>query len=192
MRKLYQIRRVESGDTRRETRSSEVRRAVEQVSESIDPAAPPSHRGECFVALDDKRIVGTISICRPDRHASVEWFRRPEAAILRRMIVDPEHEARGCREALLDVARYWARANEYSELVADVPADPPGTIDFLRAEGFLIVGSVCRPDSGDIHAILERAIAAAKPHTDAWFSPHRGTWFASMPRPRVNRLRSLR
>ena len=168
-----------------------VRRAVEQVADSIDHTAPPSNRGECFVALDDKRIVGTIALYRPDGHAAVEYFRRPGAAIVRGMTVDPEHEERGCREALLDVAQYWARANEYSELIADVPADPPRTIDFLRAEGFRIVGSVRSPDSGDVNAILERAIAAARSHSDAWFSPHRGIWFASIPRPRVNRLRAL-
>jgi GNAT superfamily N-acetyltransferase len=191
MKRHYHIRRVESDDTRRETGSSLVRQAVELASESIDPAAPPSHRGECFVALDDKRIVGTISVRRPDRRASVEWFRRPEAAILHRMIVDSDHEARGCREALLEVAKHWARMNEYTELIADVPVDPPRAIDFLRAEGFLIVGSVASPDGGGNNAILERAIAAAEPHSDAWFSPHRGIWFASISQPRESRLRSL-
>jgi GNAT superfamily N-acetyltransferase len=161
------------------------------ASESIDPAAPPSHRGECFVALDDKRIVGTISLRRPDRHASVEWFRHPEAAILHGMIVDSEHEALGCQEALLEVAQHWARVNEYTELIADVPADPPHAINFLRAEGFLIAGSVRSPDGSGNNAILQRAIAAAEPHSDVWFSPHRGIWFASIPQPRASRLRAL-
>lgn len=179
MKTSYRIRRVEHTDSL----TGELSAMVRGVSgHAADTGPPPTRHSACFVALADKRIVGMMTLDRPDPHAACSWLRRRETAILRQFVVDPEHRDRGCGEALIDVALHWARVNEFRELTAEVSAEPADLINFLLSQGFNIVGTTCPPGSTQINAILSQQVVAAKLHSDVWFSPHRGMWFASMTR----------
>ena len=105
----YRIRRVEDADPVIDLRS--MLRGVLGGSVRLRPAGPPreSHGGISFEAISNARMLGSITLQKPQVPATGESRWRPEVATLRRL-----HEDQGCREALLDVAQQWARANTNS------------------------------------------------------------------------------
>jgi GNAT superfamily N-acetyltransferase len=101
-------------------------RGVLGGSVGLRPARPPRepHGGISFEAIADRsdgRVHHAAEAEVPARGES-RWC--PEVAILRRLDVEPAHEDLGCREALLDVAQQWARANTNSALEVVAPSVP--------------------------------------------------------------------
>lgn len=166
MTRNYRIRRVEDADE-----AIDMKAVLKSVLglEPQEPAARPPQGSICFAAIADQGMVGSIRLHKPDA-ASGYGVARVE-----KVEVEAGHERLGCREALLDVALQWARANEYSALTAAVPAASPALAEFYAANGFDVVGSQPGPDIA-----LAIRLADARPHSDAWYSKHHGAWFASI------------
>jgi GNAT superfamily N-acetyltransferase len=177
--KGYRIRRVEDADPVIDLRS--MFRNVLGMRPA--PRQEPQPDGcLCFAAIADHRMVGSITLRKPERPAGDDSDWQAHVATVERLDVDPGHLAFGCREALLDVALQWARASEYDTLEVAVPAAPASAADFYLARGFHIVGGVHEPTAQTMNIVLSLRLSDAKPHTDAWYSKHHGAWFASMSR----------
>ena len=179
MKRTYEIRRVWHSDSVNEPMSTVQGTAFDTYSLAhVGPQ--PARRSAWFVAIAERRMVGSMTLQGPDRHAACAWYRRPEVAILRQLVIDPQQRDRGCAEALVDVALHWARANDYAELAVEVPTEPAELIPYFRSHGFRIVDSVRVPDGGRLDAVLSQPIDSAHVRTDLVFSPQRGSWFASV------------
>lgn len=147
------------------------------------PAAPPKPRCPVgtitFAAIFDKRMVGSITLQRPGSPVDGASGWRAEAATVLGLEAEVAHQESGCREALLDVAQQWARANDFQSLEAVVPATA-NAADFYLLNGFQIVGMAHEPAPASPSIVLALRLADAQPHTDAWYSKHHGAWFASV------------
>jgi GNAT superfamily N-acetyltransferase len=99
-------------------------------------------RGDGFVAVADRRIVGTITLEVPDPSTSIRRYRAPHVASIHQFAVDPDYQGAGIGHALLQVAATWARARRYAELALDTPALAGELRRYYAGQGFKSVGLV--------------------------------------------------
>jgi GNAT superfamily N-acetyltransferase len=187
----YRIRRIEAGDSLDEL-TSMLHRAFgvlgrsglncPGVDQSIEATFHRARRGDCFVAIADGRIVGTLTLESPERGSVCHWYRRPDVASLHQFAVDPCHQGLGCGKALLQAAEEWTREHGYRELALDTPSDASHLVAFYRTQGFRVVGEMHRPGRRYRSAILSKTLSSAAPETMPWRSPHRTPWLGTLVR----------
>ncbi len=97
-------------------------------------------RGDCFVAVADRQVVGTITLEVCDPFAEIRRYRSPDVASIHQFAVDPAYQGAGIGHALLQVAGAWARARRFSELALDTPARASELRRYYAAQGFEWVG----------------------------------------------------
>jgi GNAT superfamily N-acetyltransferase len=97
-------------------------------------------RGECYVAVCDGRVVGTMTLYAPDRESVCERYQRAEVASVRQLGVDPSYQNRGIGKSLLAFAQRWAAMRGYAELALDTPQPAAHLVAFYRAQGFRLEG----------------------------------------------------
>jgi GNAT superfamily N-acetyltransferase len=95
--------------------------------------------GDCYVAVCDGRLVGTMTLYATDRESSCELYRRDDIASLRQFAVEPAWQARGIGTLLIAFAEHWAATRGYAELALDTPQPAAHLIAFYRGQGFRIV-----------------------------------------------------
>jgi GNAT superfamily N-acetyltransferase len=97
-------------------------------------------RGDCFVAVANRRIVGTITLQAPDPSAPIRCYRAPDVASIHQFAVDPDYQRSGIGRALLQVAATWARARRFVELALDTPTPLGPLRDYYVRQGFRLIG----------------------------------------------------
>lgn len=162
MSKDYRICRVEDAEP-----ATDLRAVLRNV---LGWTPQPQDGCVRYAALLDKRIIGTVTLCKPAGGA--------RTAELRSLDVDVAHQTLGCREALLGVALQCARASEYDSLAISVPASSGGAVDFYLANGFQIASST--PGSASPTLRLSCSLARLKASDEVWYSKHHGAWFAAV------------
>ena len=147
----FSIRRLQPGDSIDDL-TSLLHRAFAPMGlrglncQSIDqtPATTRQRirRGDCLVAVADRRIVGTITLQAPDPSAAIRFYRAPDVASIHQFAVDPDYQGDGIGHALLQVASTWGRTRRYAELALDTPAPIGPLRDYYVRQGFQLVGLV--------------------------------------------------
>lgn len=99
-------------------------------------------RGECLVALDGARIVGTIVWYRTAPESGAEWYRRPDVAHFGQFGVEPDRKSGGIGRALLDEVERRAAAAGFAEIACDTAAPADELIAMYTRRGFRLVGRV--------------------------------------------------
>jgi len=150
------------------------------VDQSLELTARRARRGECFVAVADGRIVGTMTLEPPARASPCPWYRRHEVASLHQLAVDPSHQGLDFGKALLASAERWARKRGYSELALDTPVDAAHLIGFYRSRGFRLVGEFQKPGKHYRSAIMGKTLSGVTRRPSMWYSPHRAGWLGAM------------
>ena len=104
--------------------------------------------GQCFVAEQRGRIVGTVTVCGPyDLHSSpwaagVPAFRDRDTAHFHQFAVAPELQHRGLGRRLVAACERWAREHGYKRMALDV-AEPAVELRALhRSLGYVDVSTV--------------------------------------------------
>ena len=149
------------------------------VDQPLDVTAHRTRRGECYVAIAEGRIVGTMTLEPPAHASDCPWYRRPEVASLHQLAVDPSHQGLECGKALMAAAEQWARKRGYCELALDTPLDAAHLIGFYRSRGFRLVGEFHKPGKHYRSAIMSKALARVPKHLSPWYSPHRMAWLGA-------------
>jgi GNAT superfamily N-acetyltransferase len=121
-----------------------------------------ARRGQCYVAVCDGRIVGTITLVQSDRRSVCHWYRRSDVASLHQFAVDPCFQGTGCGKALLLVATHWAHNRHYGELALNAPAPALGLIQFYVSQGFRVVEQVQLPGKTYDSSVLSKSIEPAR------------------------------
>lgn len=119
-------------------------------------------RGDCYVALCDGRIIGTMTLYAPDHDSLCELYRRDDMASLRQFGVEPAWQARGIGTMLLAFAEHWAATRGYAELALDTPQPAAHLIAFYRGHGFRIVDFLRFDGKRYDSAILTKPAIAAR------------------------------
>jgi GNAT superfamily N-acetyltransferase len=100
------------------------------VDQSVEMTRQRAGRGQCFVALQGERIVGTVTVdgmFDPNQHRwarATPWFFRADVAHLHQYAVDPDVQGTGLGARLMQACEDWARSRGCRALALDtaVPA----------------------------------------------------------------------
>lgn len=104
--------------------------------------------GQCYVARQGGRIVGTVTVCGPYAEGaapwanSVPWFRERNTAHFHQFAVHPEVQGRGLGRRLVDTCERWALQHGYRRMALDT-AEPATELRALYTRlGYADVGHV--------------------------------------------------
>jgi len=109
------------------------------VNQTTEVTRQRVDRGECFVAVCEERIVGTVTLYAPDAASESQHFRDTRVASLRQLGVDPRFQGKGVGSALLHLAERWARLRGYDQLALDTPKRADHLFDYYQRQGFHVV-----------------------------------------------------
>lgn len=143
------------------------------IAQSAATTAARVARGTCFVALQGRRIVGTVTVERPDPAHECSWYRRPRTASAHQLGVEPGTQHQGCGTQLLAVAERWSAAQGYAEFALDTPRRARHLVDWYRARGFRPVDEVRHAGKRYRSVVLSKPVAAVVPPAGMWQAPHR-------------------
>ncbi|HTR06924.1 MAG TPA: GNAT family N-acetyltransferase [Paraburkholderia sp.] len=115
--------------------------------------------GDCFVAVCNGRIVGTLTVKGRDSHSQCEHYRQRGVASVHQFGIEPKWQSRGIGRALLAFAGHWAAARGYTQIALDTPFPADHLIAFYRAQGFSLVDVVRFAGRGYDSAVLSKAAA---------------------------------
>jgi GNAT superfamily N-acetyltransferase len=138
-------------------------------------------RGTCFVALQGRRLVGTVTLERPDPASDCAWYRQSRTASAHQLGVEPGAQRRGCGTALLQRAEQWAAEHGYAELALDTPRRARHLVDWYRVHGFEPMADFRHAGKRYRSVVLAKAVAPIPALADAWRAPHR-TFVDAAPR----------
>ncbi|WP_245746800.1 GNAT family N-acetyltransferase [Paraburkholderia lycopersici] len=127
--------------------------------------------GDCFVAICNGRIVGTLTVEGRDSHSPCEYYRQRSVASVHQFGIEPKWQSRGIGRALLAFAAQWAAARGYTQIALDTPFPAAHLIAFYRTQGFSLVDVVRFAGRGYDSAVLSKAAAA---RAEAGFTYLRG------------------
>lgn len=116
--------------------------------------------GDCFVAVCNGRIVGTMTIEGRDGASPCEHYRQHGVATLHQFGIEPTWQGRGIGRALLAFALRWAAARGFTRLALDTPFPAAHLLAFYRAEGFSLVDVVRFAGRGYDSAVFSKAAAS--------------------------------
>ncbi|WP_415914146.1 GNAT family N-acetyltransferase [Paraburkholderia sp. J12] len=140
----------------------------------VDQAASVTRQralaGDCFVAVCNGRIVGTMTVEARDSESPCEHYRLRHVASVHQFAIDPSWQHRGIGRALLSFAGHWAAARGFTQLALDTPFPAAHLIDYYRAQGFSLVDVVRFAGRGYDSAILCKPATAVQPFP-AWKQP---------------------
>ena len=113
--------------------------AVDQLPETT---ARRVSRGQCFVASDGARLIGTVVVEPPNPDSPCEYFASEGVASAHQLAVAPENQTSGVGVALLARAEAWARDRGFRKRAIDT-ADPAEHLrSFYGRRGYRHVGFV--------------------------------------------------
>lgn len=118
-------------------------------------------RGDCLVAVADRRIVGTLTMEACDPASPVAHYRTPGTASLHQFAVDPAYQGAGVGRALLKVATLWARTRQFGAIALDTPALALDVRAFYAHQGFRLVQVARLAGRGYDSAVMSKTIALA-------------------------------
>jgi GNAT superfamily N-acetyltransferase len=112
------------------------------VNQTVAVTRERIEKEACYVAVCDRRLVGTFTLYRPAPESESTWYHRQEVASIHQLGVDPEFQAMGLGTDLLTFAEGWAREHGYQELALETPQPAKQLVAFYMGCGYRPVESV--------------------------------------------------
>ncbi|HEY4201618.1 MAG TPA: GNAT family N-acetyltransferase [Devosiaceae bacterium] len=95
--------------------------------------------GECFIALLEGRICGTIVVKGSDKTKGCPWYDRPGVASLGQFAVEPELQSNGLGRRLITMAEQQAAAAGASEIALDTAEPATHLVGWYTRLGYRFV-----------------------------------------------------
>jgi uncharacterized damage-inducible protein DinB/GNAT superfamily N-acetyltransferase len=118
------------------------------TTQDVETTKKRAAEGQCFVAVANGELVGTVTVCGPydvetaPWAADVPWFRERDTAHFHQFAVDPRLQGQGLGRRLVLACEQWALKNGYKRMALDT-AEPAGELRALyRRMGYGDVGQV--------------------------------------------------
>jgi GNAT superfamily N-acetyltransferase len=97
-------------------------------------------KGECFVALRDGRLVGTIVLNPGGTTTGCDYYDRPGVSTVNQFAVEPELQRLGLGSTLMDLVEARAREIGATEIALDTAEPATHLIQYYSRRGYEIVG----------------------------------------------------
>jgi predicted N-acetyltransferase YhbS len=129
------------------------------TDQSVHTTRQRVNEGDCFVAIMDRHIVGTVTLHSPDQGSPVALYRQKTVASVHQLAVDPNCQNAGIGQALLKMAEAWAVNRGYQFLALDTPLAAGHLLAYYRRRGFDLLDCVQFENKNYRSAILGKSIA---------------------------------
>lgn len=96
-------------------------------------------KGKCFIALDDDRIIGTISYYPPEATKGSLWYDHINVASFGQFAVDPGFQRMGLGHKLLSLVEQYAFETGAEHLALDTAEDADHLIKYYQNRGYKFV-----------------------------------------------------
>lgn len=128
------------------------------VDQTDEVTAARIATGECFVAVKNTILVGTITVYLPEAAADHEYFRLPHVAKAGQLAVLPQQQRAGIGSRLLQTAEDWARANQFRELALDTAIPAHELLALYTRRGYVIVGNAQWPGKTYASVVMAKVL----------------------------------
>lgn len=95
---------------------------------------------ECYIILNEGKIIGTILLTSPDKKTGHPWYDRDDVSTFHQFAVDPDYQKRGYGSKLLDIIEQRAAELGATELACDTAEGATHLIDIYLKRGYRHVG----------------------------------------------------
>jgi GNAT superfamily N-acetyltransferase len=130
--------------------------AVDQTSEVT---AQRIEGGECFLAIWNGRIAGTVLAKPTDTQSECVYFTKQGVASLRQFAVDPELQGKGIGRALIARCESWAVDTSHAELALDTAEPAEHLVKLYSSLGYNKVGTVQWPGKRYRSVVMSNAVS---------------------------------
>ncbi len=96
--------------------------------------------GECFIAEQRGRIVGTITFYQAGAHSGCSYYTHPEVCHIGQLAVEPSLQRRGIANLLMNHVEEHARQIGFHEIALDTAETAHHLIDWYTRRGYRQVG----------------------------------------------------
>jgi uncharacterized damage-inducible protein DinB/GNAT superfamily N-acetyltransferase len=113
------------------------------ATQDVATTAQRAALGQCFVAVRDREIVGTVTVCGPldaPEPPSAPWFSDRNTAHVHQLAVAPEVQRLGVGARLVQQCEAWARDNGYRSMVSGAAVGADELLAMFRRLGYSEVG----------------------------------------------------
>lgn len=131
------------------------------ATQSVEVTAQRAARGQCFVAVRNRMIVGTANVCGPEDSSEqppVPWFSERNTAHVHQLAVAPEVRRLGVGARLVQRCEGWARDNGYRSMVAGAALGAQEMLSMFRRLGYNEVAQAQGPDLAYRSVILRKSL----------------------------------
>jgi uncharacterized damage-inducible protein DinB/GNAT superfamily N-acetyltransferase len=131
------------------------------ATQGADVTARRAAQGQCFVAVRDRQIVGTATVCGPQLASDdppMPWFGDRNTAHVHQLAVAPEVQRLGVGARLVERCEAWARENGYQSVVAGAALGASEIIGLYRRLGYAEAGQTQGPGRSFVSVILRKPL----------------------------------
>lgn len=96
-------------------------------------------KGECFVAVSEGKIIGTILVYDKDNDEYPEFYKRDDVAVFGKFAVEPMYQNCGVGEKLMEHIEQYAISKGMKELALDTSDEAKHLIDYYKKRGFRFI-----------------------------------------------------
>jgi GNAT superfamily N-acetyltransferase len=114
--------------------------------------------GECYVAVLDNRLVGTVVLIPHGSFSDCEWYELWRVARFGQFAVEPELQGLGIGSTLLDVIEDRARELGASEIALDTAEPAKHLIDYYSKRGYRFIDYIQWPMTNYRSVIMSKRL----------------------------------
>ena len=115
--------------------------------------------GDCLLALDGERIVGTVTLYGRDDDEVCPYYNRPGLVLFGKFAVDPDRRGEGIGRMLYQAVENLARSKGATEIACDTAEQATHLVGLYERWGFKVVGSVDWSETNYVSVILAKALS---------------------------------
>jgi GNAT superfamily N-acetyltransferase len=118
-----------------------------------------AREGECYLALADSQVIGTVTALRGGRMSECSWYQRPDVGSMGQLAVDPAFQHRGIGRALMDLAEERCRNWGAQHMAIDTSEHATELISLYSRRGYKLVDSIRWPQTNYKSLILAKPLS---------------------------------
>ena len=134
------------------------------ATQTATDTARRASQGQCFVALQRGKLVGTVTVSGPYDDVTGAWtataeiFREPNTAHFHQFAVQPELQGKGLGRLLITSCEDWAKERHFKSMALDT-AEPAAALRALyRRLGYRECGHVQWPDKAYRSVLMRKPL----------------------------------
>ena len=131
---------------------------LEAAAQSVERTRERIARGDCFVAVTDAKLVGTLTVSAGFGTSACDYLKRPDIACFYQWGVDPSVQGFGVGAALWRVMENWTRELGFAELVGHTAKDHARQVAYLQRLGLAPVDEVRFPGDTYVSVVLAKSL----------------------------------